>query len=168
MNRGNLFTQVTLAAMLLGATLTLPAMAQDVPVLQDLKPGSFLVFPKFYYDPQAGVNTQIRISNTSHDFAVRVRLNFVCPGVKRMDDFCDALDIHRSITAHGTVIIDVGNVHPPGPKGFAVAIAEDSSKRPLAFDHLIGSYHISSGGNVEAAQAVAIQSVHDVNTVLGE
>ena len=160
MNPGRLAVWLTTAMVAFGMAFVSPGAAQTaedaVPVFHEMNPGSLLVFPLF--DVRAGWATQLRITNTSSTSSVAVQLNFVCPPAAPQDNFCDALDRHISITPHGTYIADVATFNPPCAEGYVVAFAEDGAHKAVAFDHLIGSYHIAVGGSVEAAPAIAIQS----------
>ena len=153
----------------LGSLFVQPSRAQDsVPILASGQPGSFLVFPKF--DLRNGRNTQIRISDVfdGPEFTRSVYLlfNFVCGARKFTAERCKELDIKRPITYHGTVVLDVAAVHPPCDHGFVVVFAVDPLDRPISYNYLIGSYHLTRGdgesGSVEADQAIAIQSVEPV------
>jgi hypothetical protein len=62
----------------------------------------------------------------------------------------------------------VADFNPPCHEGYVVAFAENQRYEAIAFDHLIGSYHIAFKDNKEAAPAISIQSVKDEGTVLGE
>jgi hypothetical protein len=134
--------------------------------------GSVLVFPKF--DIRSGASTQLRITDTSQGprggTSAFARLNFVCPGTKA-DPFCDVLDIDISFTYHRTVVIDVATELPPCDRGFIIVFAEGANGNPVSYNHLTGSYHITSGtgpsARAEAANAIAIQSLQPAGTVLG-
>jgi hypothetical protein len=149
-----------------GIGLQGPATAQPPsPVFNDSQPGSVLVFPKF--DESENTATQLRITNTHDSEYVGVRLDIICPGVKgfKAESRCEATDVHRRISPHGTVVFDVGP-YAPCDEGFVVAIAEEapatatqpSSGRPISWNYLTGSYHIISSDAAEADQAIAIQS----------
>lgn len=142
---------------------------------QENVPGSFLVFPKF--DIRGASATQVRIVNTGES-NVNVHLNFVCPGVKNVNDFCAALDTTITFTPHQTRVIDVADLHPPCNQGYLVGYAYGAGgqfdigglgarNRPISYNFLIGSYHISSGRLLEADNAIASQSVQAPGTILG-
>jgi hypothetical protein len=163
MKAKRVWSWATLAATLFSMAVTMPALASDV--LYDTQPGSFLVFPLF--DIQEGNSTQIRITNIHKSSSVRVQLNVVCPGTKA-DNFCDALDVHIALTPYETKVIKVDGLNPPCKEGFIAAFAENANHEAVAWNHLIGSYHIDYGpGGYEAEQAIAIQSVKDDEAVLG-
>jgi hypothetical protein len=161
MNQGRLAAWATMVMVGLGLAFASPGATQPT-VFDDMVPGSFLVFPLF--DVAAGNSTQLRITNTGPD--VRVQLNFVCPGSKK-HPYCDALDRHKKLTPYETLVVDVADYNPPCNAGYVVAFAENSSREAIAFDHLIGSYHITSKGSLEAAPAISIQSVKGEGDNLG-
>jgi hypothetical protein len=161
MKQGRVFAWATVAAVMLSLAGVSPGAAQST-VFDDMVPGSFLVFPLF--DVGAGNSTQLRITNTGPD--VRVQLNFVCPGSKK-HPYCDALDRHKKLTPYETLVVDVATYHPPCDAGYVVAFAENASLQAIAFDYLIGSYHIVTPGSLEAAPAISIQSVKPENDNLG-
>lgn len=145
------------------------ASAQVVPVggplLQDLVPGSMLVFTKF--DIRGTTTTQLRIVNND-GFPGEVHLNYVCPGVKFGDDRCRALDRTVDFTPHQTRIIDVADHNPPCNQGYVVAYAQDTlTHTPRSYNWLTGSSIINSGRRVESQNAIAIQSPQALGTVLG-
>ena len=161
--------------LLVGGVLVIPATAQ--PVLADNEPGSFLVYPRF--DIMDEGTTQLRITNNGESL-VRVRFNFICPGVKNGAG-CDAVDVHRTLTPHETLELTVlasqpdgeqptslDVVIPPCLSGFVVAFAENVGGVPISYNHLIGSYHIGTDGPAVAGEnAIAIQSGHADFTQLG-
>jgi len=159
-----------LGGFLLGVALVLPASAQTL--LQDEVPGSYLVFPIF--DISGNAVTQIRICDKSNGAkgptTTWVRLNFICPG-SRQDPFCDEYDTDFPLTSHQCKIIDVGDQRPPCNQGFVVAFAENATFDPWAYDHLIGSYNITTGTGTsvasEASKAIAIQSPQPFKALLG-
>lgn len=135
------------------------------PLAADNTPGSFLVFSKF--DIRGDSSTQLRIVNNGyHD--VEVQLNFVCPGVKHVNDFCAALNTEISFTPHQTRIIDVADSHPPCNQGYVVAFALGRYGKPVSYNYLTGSYNITSGRSVESDNAVTIQSTQSRGTTLGQ
>jgi hypothetical protein len=160
MKQGRLAAWATMVMVGMGLAFVSPGAAQ--PVFDEMVPGSFLVFPLF--DVSKGYATQIRITNTGP--IMDVQLNFVCPGTKA-DPFCDALDRHIRLTKYETKILDVSKLNPPCTEGYVVAFAENGSHEAIAFDHLMGSYHIASKGSLEAAPAISIQSVKDEGENLG-
>lgn len=168
MKKGQLATWVTMAVVGLSLAFASPGFTQPAedpgPVFDEMTPGSFLVFPLF--DVREGYATQIRITNTSSSSSVAVQLNFVCPGTKK-DPFCPALDRHIDLTPYETYVAHVADFNPPCHEGFVVAFAENGSYQAVAFDYLIGSYHIAFGGSRESAPAIAIQSLKDAGEVLG-
>lgn len=148
------------------------AMAQ---VLQENVPGSFLLFPKF--DIRGDTSTELRIVNTGES-NVNVHINFVCPGVKNVNDFCAALDTTVTFTPHQTRVLDVADLHPPCNQGYAVGYAYGAGGQfdvgglgarnlPIAYNFLIGSYHVFSGRQHEADNAIASQSPAGPGTILG-
>ncbi len=167
MNQGRLIIWATTAMVVLSLTfvsLSAARTGEDIPVFHEMNPGSFLVFPLF--DVRPGYATQIRITNTSSSTSARVQLNFVCPGT-RDDNYCDALDRHIAITPYGTYVANVADFNPPCQEGYIVAFVENGNYEAIAFDHLIGSYHIAHEGSREAASAISIQSVKEEGENLG-
>lgn len=163
MKAKRVWSWATLAIALVSMAVTTPALASDV--LYDTQPGSFLVFPLF--DVYEGHGTRLRITNIHKSSSVQVQLNVVCPGTKD-DNFCDALDIHVELTPYETKVIKVDELNPPCKEGFIVAFAENGNHEAVAWNYLIGSYHIDySAGGYEASQAIAIQSVKEDGAVLG-
>jgi hypothetical protein len=148
---------------LISSAVTTKALASDV--LYDTQPGSFLVFPLF--DIREGYETRIRITNLHQTSKVKVQLNAVCPGTLEYN-FCDALDVHIKLTPFETKVIQVKELNPPCQEGFIVAFAENDRQEAVAWDYLIGSYHVDyKEQGYAAAQAIAIQSVKEEKTVLG-
>ena len=167
-----------LGAVLLGSALVLPVTADQT--LQSDAPGSMLIFPIF--DIGSGNSTHIRITDVSNGLAqgttsVRVHLDYICGGTPSVPGlpptFCDQSNEERVLTDHRTLDIDVAASVPPCTRGFIVAYAVanggTATGRPVAYDSLIGTYHISyAAGNPdnptpgvaqsEAANAIAIQS----------
>ncbi len=169
MKQGQVLKWATMAMAILSLAFVTPSTARTLepdpgPVFHEMNPGSFLVFPLF--DIRPGYETQVRITNTNQSASVRVQLNFVCPGTKE-DNFCDALDRHIAITPYGTAVLNIAEFNPPCAEGYVVAFAENGNQQAVAFDHLIGSYHISFDGSLEAAPAISIQSLKDEGAVLG-
>jgi len=163
---------IALAGVLAGAVNAASVEAQT---LQENTPGSFLVFAKF--DIRGETTTQYRIVNNEDQYA-RVKLNYVCPGVKFGDDRCRALDRTVDFTPHQTRVIDVADQNPPCNQGYAVAYvrsiapqAEDlsNSATPAAtsYNALTGSYSINSGRRVEAENAFAVSSLAAQGASLG-
>ena len=142
-------------------------------VLDENSPGSFLVFPKF--DIRGDSSTQLRIVNNGENLPnsqgdivdLKVKLNYVCPGVKHVSEFCAALDRTITFTPNQTRIIDVADQHPPCNQGYVVAYALNPSNQPAAYDYLTGSYHISSGRSQEADNAIAIQALEEQDECSG-
>lgn len=158
-----------------GALLSAPtyATADEVvggPLVQENVLGSFLVFTKF--DIRGESSTQLRIVNNGYGFGsnneLKVKLNFVCPGVKFVNDFCAALDTTIYFTPHQTRIIDVADLNPPCNQGYVVAYALNDYGRPVSYNYLNGSYHILEGRRHEAENAIAIQSTQSKGSVLGD
>jgi hypothetical protein len=135
-----------------------PPVGDPLPVIADhQQPGSFLVFPKF--DLRGAAGTKLRITNLLDLQDVAVKINYVCPGVKHVNDFCDALDRRITLTPHETRVIDVADHNPPCDAGFAVAFAlSKRTLKPISYNYLIGSYHIAKGRRSEADNALSIQS----------
>jgi hypothetical protein len=142
-------------------------------VLQDNQRGSFLVIPKF--DIRGTASTQIRVTNYNHEYDIGVKLNYVCPGVKFVNDRCAALDTRFELTPNQTRVIDVIDQNPPCNQGFIVAYAVGSTEDdvpsnnnvPVSWDYLGGSYHVSDGRRLESENAIALQSPASDLTVLG-
>lgn len=169
MNQGRLWVWTLMAMAALSIAFVPPGAARDGeddpgPVFHEMNPGSFLVFPLF--DVRPDYATQIRIANTSASTSARVQLNFICPGT-REDNYCDALDCHIAITPYGTFVGNVADFNPPCAEGYIVAFVENGDYEAIAFDHLIGSYHIAFGGSREGAPAISIQSLKDEGENLG-
>jgi hypothetical protein len=156
-----------IAGVALAALLSFQASNALAQVAAENVPGSALIFPKFDI---SGTNaTQIRITNTS-DLQVpgaplatdlRVKLNYVCPGVKDVDQRCRALNRLITLTPHQTRVIDVAAHNPPCEKGFVVAFAVDAvdTDDPISWNFLIGSYNLTVSKETEAENAVAVQAV---------
>lgn len=152
-----------LAFLALFSTSPVAASAQQW-VANDLQPGSFLIFPQF--NIKGDTKTRLRVTNNLDLKDVEVKINYVCPGIKHVDDFCDALDRTIRLTPHQTRIIDVDDHNPPCDEGFAVAFAQ-WQLNPISFNYLTGSYHINNGRRLEADNAIAVQSVQADYAVLG-
>jgi len=135
---------------------------------QPEQPGSLLIVPKF--DISDGTSTQIRITNIHETAYISVKLNYVCPGIKRVDDRCRALDRTVKLTPHQTRIIDVADHNPPCERGFVVAFAQNYGllveETPISFNYLIGSYHISRERTLSSENAIAVQSPYPCFTPL--
>jgi len=129
--------------------------AQAQTLLNENTPGSVLVIPKF--DIRGDTSTQIRLVNNDGR-NVEVTLNYVCPGVKNVNQFCAALNRVVTLTPHQTRVIDVADQNPPCNQGYAVAYASRNGY-PVGFNALTGSYNITSGRRVEAENAIAIQKL---------
>ena len=160
-------SSVVLLGVLAGAMFVTPQTATSQPILQDNVPGSFLVFPKF--DIRGDKVTQIRIVNNAPE-KIDVKLNYVCPGVKHVNEFCAALDTRIEFTPYQTRIIDVADQNPPCNQGFVVAYAiaaKPADPQPVSWNYLTGSYHIFQGRRHEADTAIAIQSPQAPNAPLG-
>lgn len=146
-----------------------PALAQATgpDVFRDNVPGSFLVFPKF--DIRADTSTQLRIVNHG-DEDIDVKLNYVCPGIKNVNQFCAALDRQVSFTPNQTRVIDVADQNPPCNQGYVVAfvLKENSNSQAQSYNHLTGSYHINSGRRLEAENAITVQSSKPEGECLGD
>jgi hypothetical protein len=107
-------------------------------VLDDNSPGSFLVFPKF--DIRGDTSTQLRIVNNGENLPnsqgdivdLKVKLNYVCPGVKHVNEFCAALDRTITFTPNQTRIIDVADQNPPCNQGYVIAYVLNPSNQPAA------------------------------------
>ena len=136
-------------------------------VLDDNSPGSFLVFPRF--DIRGDTITELRIVNNGENLTnsngdvvdLKVKLNYVCPGVKHVNEFCAALDRTITFTPNQTRIIDVADQNPPCSQGYVIAYAVSpiGIDKPAAYDYLTGSYYITSARSNEADGAIAIQAV---------
>jgi hypothetical protein len=153
-----------------GGVTSLPSPAfaggEEGGVFEQNVPGSFLVFPKF--DIRGDTATQLRIVNHG-DKEINVKLNYVCPGVKNVNQFCAALDRQVSFTPKQTRVIDVADQNPPCNQGYVVAFAlmEDSYSQAVSYNELTGSYNINSGRRVEAENAVTVQSEKPEGEPLG-
>ena len=172
--------RVNKKTIIVGAALALllssQALAQTdpLPVIADQQqPGSFLVFPK--WDIRNGTSTKLRITNLLDLQEVKVKINYVCPGVKHGDDRCRALDRRITLTPRETRVIDVADHNPPCEAGFAVAFAMGDVNplpsvvdlKPISYNYLIGSYHITKGRRSEADNALAVQSAQPFEAQLG-
>jgi hypothetical protein len=121
---------ITLALVALSFGLCANSFAQ---VNDDNTPGSFLVFPKF--DIRGDTSTQLRIVNNGENLRnsqgdvvdLKVKLNYICPGVKHVNDFCAALDRTVTFTPNQTRIIDVADQNPPCNQGYVVAYVLSSA-----------------------------------------
>lgn len=136
-------------------------------VLDDNSPGSFLVFPRF--DIRGDTITELRIVNNGENLTnsngdvvdLQVKLNYICPGVKHVNEFCAALDRTVTFTPNQTRIIDVAHQNPPCNQGYVVAyvVSPIGVGQPAAYDYLTGSYYITSARSNEADSAIAIQQL---------
>ena len=142
--------------------------------LDENSPGSFLVIPKF--DIRTDASTQIRIVNNGENLRnsqgdvvdLKVKLNYVCPGIKHVNDFCASLDRTVTFTVNQTQIIDVASQHPPCNQGYVIAyVLDPKTNKPVSYNYLTGSYHISVGATHLAENAIAVQSPAPDGTVLG-
>jgi len=158
------FASFALCAALAGTLSGIPSIATAQTINDENQHGSFLVFPKF--DIRADTKTTLRITNTA-DYKTWVQINYVCPGVKNVNQFCAALNNEIELTGHETRVIDVGDSHPPCLQGYVVAFAEEKHNTPWSWNALIGSYKITSGRASEADNAIALQSVKSHKTTLG-
>jgi hypothetical protein len=171
MIKNKLFTLTATVALCCATFAAKPVSAQ---VADDNSPGSFLVFPKF--DIRDATSTQLRIVNNGDNLRnstgdvvdLKVKLNYVCPGVKHVNEFCAALDRTYTFTVNQTRIIDVAGDHPPCQQGYVIAYVLDPiTSRPVAYNHLTGSYHINEGAANSADNAIAIQSPFSDGSTLG-
>jgi len=191
--------QVTLVVgVLLLSVAVVPTMAQvpDAPpgvapitaqVTRDLEPGSLLVFPLF--DAATGHVTQIRVTDTNDGpfgtASVRLHYNVVCAGTKAGAP-CSARNFTRLITYHGTVVINIPTdvavpTGCPDMQGFVVVWATGTGaatapgsvaglNKPISYNNLIGSAHVTSGTPAVTADAqtgISFQSPMAPGTVLG-
>ncbi|MCB0310110.1 MAG: hypothetical protein KDD42_02670, partial [Bdellovibrionales bacterium] len=161
MNRNKFIAFFASLALLCGAAVTPSAANADVADYST--PGSFLIFPKF--DIRGDRSTQLRIVN-NHWRDSAVKLNYVCPGEKHVNEFCASLDRLVDFTGYQTRIIDVADQNPPCEQGFVVAFAYKNG-RPVAYNHLTGSYHVTDGHRHEGDNAVAVQSTQEDGATLG-
>ena len=161
-----------------------PTTAQ---VTRDLEPGSLLVFPLF--DATTGHVTQIRVTDTNDGpfgtASVRLHYNVVCAGTKAGAP-CSARNFTRLITYHGTVVINIPTdvaipAGCPDMQGFVVVWATGTGaatapggaaglNKPISYNNLIGSAHVTSGTPVVTAAAqtgISFQSPMATGTVLG-
>lgn len=176
-------------------------------VLQSDVPGSFLVFPLF--DIRSGNATHIRITDVSGGLnkgttSVKIHINYVCGGVPDFSGgaptYCATTDnSDKFLTDHGTLDIDVANDSPPCDQGFITVFATSNKAVncgntgsgtgsggigsttgcPIAYDSLVGSYHIYYAANAngnpnsaavaasETGNAIAVQSAQTALTALG-
>jgi hypothetical protein len=160
-----------------------PTRAQ---VHRDLEPGSLLVFPLF--DATTGHVTEIRVTDTNDGpfgtSSVRLHYNIVCAGSRTTP--CSARNFTRLITYHGTAVIRIPTDTPvpancPARQGFVVVWATGTGaatapggaaglNRPVSYNFLIGSAHVTSGTPAVTADAqpgIAFQSPATLGTVLG-
>jgi hypothetical protein len=130
--------RVNKKTMIVGAAISLllssQALAQaPLPVVADhQQPGSFLVFPKF--DIRNAATTQLRITNLLDLKDVKVKINYVCPGVKHGDDRCRALDRRITLTPRETRIVDVAEHNPSMRRGFRGSVCVE---RQAAYANLV-------------------------------
>lgn len=137
--------------------------------------GSFLLFPTF--DIRANTATQLRVVNNGES-NVRGHINFVCPGVKNVNQFCAALDTVVTFTPHQTRVIDVASSHPPCNQGYVTIYAQgfggsddtggvQANNQPISYNFFSGSYQITSGLLVDIDNAISIQSPQLPGSILG-
>lgn len=158
------FLALALALPIIGGSGLVANNAEAQAIVNSDVPGSFLIFSKF--DIRGDQNTQLRIVNNGNASG-KVKLNYVCPGVKHVNDFCAALDRTVTFTPHQTRIINVADQNPPCEQGFAVAFAINANNQPVSYNYLTGSYHLFDGRRHEADNALQVQSPTPVGTVLG-
>ena len=166
---------ITLALVALSIGLFATPSVSFAQVNDDNTPGSFLVFPKF--DIRGDTSTQLRIvnngenlpNNTGDIVDLKVKLNYVCPGIKHLNEFCASLDRTVTFTPYQTRVIDVSDQNPPCNQGYVIAyvLSPTTLGRPTSYNYLTGSYHVTTGRSNEADTAIAIQSPAAAGVVLG-
>jgi hypothetical protein len=180
-----LFQVTFVVGVLLLSVAVAPTTAQ---VNRDLEPGSLLVFPLF--DATTGHVTEIRVTDTNEGTvgasSVRLHYNVVCAGTKDPATRCPARNFTRLITYHGTVVIRIPTDTPvpsgcTAEQGFVIVWATGTGaaaapggaaglNRPVSYNFLIGSAHVTSGTPTVTADAlpgIAFQSPAETGTVLG-
>jgi hypothetical protein len=143
-----------LALVGIGAASINVAQAQ---VFDDRQPGSALVIPLFDVNNDAGNAraTTIKVSNLGDD-KIWVHFVRVCGGIKSYggEGQCSAGNRQIELTAKETVVRDVRAFFSLNrdtcPTGYIVAWAQTSQndKTPQVYNHLIGSVHYNSFGNL--------------------
>jgi len=88
-------------------------------------------------------------------------LNYVCPGIKHVNEFCAALSTQECLTPQQTKIIDVASENPPCNQGYVLAFARDAQENPIRYNFLTGSYKVTNNRRAEADNAIAIQAGTD-------
>ena len=179
-----LFQVTFVVGVLLLSVAVAPTTAQ---VNRDLEPGSLLVFPLF--DARTGQVTEIRVTDTNEGItgasSVRLHYNIVCAGTKEGAP-CRARNFTRLITYHGTVVIRIPTDTPvpsgcTAEQGFVIVWATGTGaaaapggaaglNRPVSYNFLIGSAHVTSGTPAVTANAlpgIAFQSPAALGSVLG-
>lgn len=151
------FVKLCAVVLVLQASLVLSsATAQNIAIANPDLPGSVLVVPKFDIRDQRATKIQI-VNNGSS--ASALKLNYVCPGVKHVNDFCAALDRTITFTPHQTRLVDVASHNPPCKQGFVVAYAFDpTTGSPIDYDQFTGSYHLFDGRRHETDRAITVQT----------
>jgi hypothetical protein len=111
-------------------------------------------------------------------YKVKLRAHWVCPSDQSFENkyICHETDFDLFTTLYGTVTFNPesitagGSVKVPAPpceKGYLIAWVVDLQDRPIAFDALIGDAVIRDvNGAVSAYNAIPIQAVGDVNTLI--
>jgi hypothetical protein len=179
-----LFQVTFVVGVMLLSVAVAPTRAQ---VHRDLEPGSLLIFPLF--DATTGHVTEIRVTDTNDGTvgmsSVRLHYNIVCAGAKPITP-CKARNFTKLITYHGTVVIRIPTDTPvpsgcTAQQGFVVVWATGTGaaaapggaaglNRPVSYNFLIGSAHVTTGTPAVTADAqpgIAFQSPAATGTVLG-
>lgn len=171
MSRNKFISRVASGTLAL-SLLVSPVLA-DAQTLRNDVQGSFLVFTKF--DIRGDTVTELRITNDGNNLLdntgnypdLKVKLNYVCPGVKFVNDRCAALDTTVTFTPHQTRVINVAEQNPPCNQGYVIAYAMNYRNVPVSYNHLYGSSTISSLRRLEGDNAIAINANPSEGTELG-
>jgi hypothetical protein len=178
MNKRKIINCVRFLLPLLGFALAAPAWAGI--------PGSVIVFPKFIMgtvivDGITTPATEIAIravcpadTNCDEDQQIRVKAEWVCPGLQRpglqsseIDPVCKGTSFKFSIAINGTVTLNPDNVPIPGgdpiavrapecPRGFLIAYVIDENGSPIKFDGLGGVATLRENGSAVSGYTASL------------
>lgn len=148
---------------------------QTVPLNDSEQPGSVIVFPKFAtgtvaVDGVPTARTEFELgavcpagSTCTRDQPVRIRIQWVCPGLPLQDNLCPTVNIDALLSVNGKLVFDTqGHISPgqfnfipvpPCPNGYMIAWVIDNIDRPVKFDGLVGDAVIRNSGTAVATYA---------------
>jgi hypothetical protein len=152
-----------------------PVQPATVPLYNSDEPGSVIVFPKF----ETGTVTVDGVATARTEFGlgavcpagatcslhqpVRIRIQWVCPGVPKQDNLCFTVNMNAVFSVNGKLVFDTqGHISggqfnvippPPCPNGYMIAWVIDNLDRPVKFDGLVGDTVIRDSGTAVATYA---------------